>query len=125
MNAYSEDLRRKIANAVERGMFKSEVARLFGVSLSSVQRYARMVREGRPLAPRKAPGKRSKIDERARRLLEADLKERPAATLAQRCWFLERIAGVRVSQSTISRMLKRLSWTCKKDRWARAKETSG
>ncbi len=125
MNAYSEDLRRKIGDAVERGMFKSEVARLFGVSLSSVQRYVRMVREGRPLSPRKAPGKRPKIDERARRLLEADLKERPAATLAQRCWFLERVAGVRVSQSTISRMLKRLSWTCKKDRWARAKGTSG
>jgi site-specific recombinase XerD len=34
MNAYSEDLRRKIADAVEREMFKSEVARLFGVSLS-------------------------------------------------------------------------------------------
>jgi transposase len=125
MNAYSEDLRRKIADAVERGMFKSEVARLFGVSLSSVQRYVRMVREGRSLSPRKAPGKRPKIDERARRLLEADLKERPAATLAQRCWFLERVAGVRVSQSTISRMLKRLSWTCKKGRWVRVKGTSG
>jgi transposase len=54
-NAYSEDLRRKIADAVERGMFKSEeVARLFGVSLSSDQRYVRMVREGRPLSPKKA-----------------------------------------------------------------------
>ncbi len=98
MNAYSEDLRRKITDAVERGMFKREVARLFGVSLSSVQRYVRMVREGRPLSPRKTPGKRLKIDERARRLLEADLKERPAATLAQRCWFLERVTGVRVSK---------------------------
>jgi transposase len=39
MNPYSEDLRRKIIDAVERGMFKREVARLFGVSLSSVQRY--------------------------------------------------------------------------------------
>jgi transposase len=38
MNAYSEDLRRKIIDAVERGMSKREVARLFGVSLSSVQR---------------------------------------------------------------------------------------
>ena len=125
MNAYSEDLRRKIVDAVERGMLKKDVARLFGVSLSSVQRYSRMVREGRPLSPRETPGKRPKIDECARRLLEADLKERPAATLAQRCWFLERVARVRVSQSTISRMLKRLGWTRKKDRWARAKGTSG
>jgi transposase len=32
MNAYSEDLRRKIVEAIERGMGKSEVARSFGVS---------------------------------------------------------------------------------------------
>jgi transposase len=38
MNAFSEDLPRKIIDAVERGMFKREVAHLFGVSLSSVQR---------------------------------------------------------------------------------------
>ena len=42
MIAYSEDLRRKkIADVVERGMLKSEVARLFGVSLSFVQRALR------------------------------------------------------------------------------------
>ena len=81
MNAYSEDLRRKIVDAVERGMLKSEVAHLFGVSLSSVKRYAKMAREGRPLSARKAPGKCPKIDERARRLLKADLEEHPAATL--------------------------------------------
>ena len=85
INAYSEDLRRKITEVVQSGMFTSKVARLFDVSLSSVQRYARMVREGRPLSPSGAPEKRLKIDERGRRLLEADLKERPAATLAQRC----------------------------------------
>jgi transposase len=50
MNAYSEDLRRKIANAVETEMSKNEVARLFGVSLSSVKRYTRMVREGTSLS---------------------------------------------------------------------------
>jgi len=40
MKAYSEDLRRKVVEAVEhRGMGKSEAARTFGVSLSSVKRY--------------------------------------------------------------------------------------
>jgi len=125
MNAYSEDLRQKIVEAVHRGTPKSEVARLLGVSLSSVKRYARLAREGEPLAPRKAPGKRPKIGERARRLLEADLEERPAGTLEERRRFLERVAGVRVSESTVSRMLKRLGWTRKKDRWARANGTSG
>ena len=61
MNAYSEDLRKKkkIVEAMERrGMCKSEVTRLFGVSLSSVKRYARMAREGWPLSPKKSLGKR-------------------------------------------------------------------
>jgi transposase len=39
MNAYSEDLRRKIVEAVERGMPKAEAARAFGVGVSSVKRY--------------------------------------------------------------------------------------
>ena len=47
MKSYSEDLRRKIVVAVEqRGMSKTEVARLFDVSLSSVKRYSRMARQG-------------------------------------------------------------------------------
>lgn len=44
MNAYFEDLREKIVEAVGRGMPKSEVARAFGVSPSSVKRYARAAR---------------------------------------------------------------------------------
>ncbi len=38
MKPYSEDLRRKIVAAVEGGMPKTQAARLFGVSLSSVKR---------------------------------------------------------------------------------------
>ena len=41
MNPYSEDLRKKIVEALRRGMGKSEAARTFSVSLSSVKRYAR------------------------------------------------------------------------------------
>ena len=42
MNAYSQDLREKIVEAVfERGIGKSETVRAFGVSLSSVKRYAK------------------------------------------------------------------------------------
>jgi len=37
MKAYSEDLRQKVVQAIEQhGMSKSQAARLFGVSLSSV-----------------------------------------------------------------------------------------
>ena len=125
MKAYSEDLRKRIVEAVERGMGKSEVARTFGVGLSSVKRYVGMAREGRPLTPKKPPGLRPKIDEQSKRLLEADLQERPAATLPQRREFLKGVAGVRVSDSTISRAIKRLGWSRKKDRWVRANATNG
>jgi hypothetical protein len=68
----SEDLSKKIVEAAGRGMKKSEAAYMFEVSFSSGKRYARMVRDGKALSPRKAPGARQRIDERARKLLEAD-----------------------------------------------------
>src|SRR5829696_5576673 len=124
MNAYSKDLRKKIVEAVERGMPKGEAARLFGVGISSVKRYVATARAGRSLAPKKRPGSEPKLDETARRLLETDLQGRPAATLPQRREFLRRMAGVRVSDSTVSRMLKRMGWSRKKDGWVRQNATS-
>lgn len=53
MNAYSEDLRQKIVQALQRGISKSQAARLFDVSLSSIKRYDRIARRGESLKPRK------------------------------------------------------------------------
>src|SRR3712207_6504330 len=124
MDPYSLDLRKKIVEAKERGMPTAEVAKTFGVGVSTVKRYAKLADEGRSLAPKKRPGSKPKMDEGARRLLEADLEERPAATLSERRAFLRRMAGISVSESTVSRMLRRLGWSRKKDRWERASETS-
>src|SRR3954468_9880833 len=124
MNPYSEDLRKKIIEALRRGMGKSQAARTFCVSLSSVKRYAKMADEGGSLAPKKRPGSQPKTNQDARRLLEADLDQRPAATLSQRRQFLERVCGVRVSDSTVSRLLKRMGFTRKKGLWVRANATS-
>jgi transposase len=101
MKAYSEDLRTKILQAVDGGMPKSEAARTFGVSRSSTKRYAAARREGRPLAPRKHPGSKPKLGHRARKLLEADVEDRPASTLKDRCRFLKEVVGVSVSESTL------------------------
>ena len=68
MKAYSEDLRRKIVDAIGRGMPKAEAARTFGIGISTVKRYATKARRGEPLQPGKAPGKRPKIDERVGKL---------------------------------------------------------
>jgi transposase len=58
MKAYSEDLRRKIVDAIERGMPKAQAARMFGVGVSTVKRYATKAQRGEPLKPGKAPGTR-------------------------------------------------------------------
>src|SRR5215203_7409373 len=93
MRAYSDDLRHKVVKAVQSRrawrMSKAQAARLLDVSLSSVRRYARITREGGSLTPKKSPGRPPKIDKKARKLLEEDVKWRPAATVAQRRRFLE------------------------------------
>jgi transposase len=114
MNAYSEDLRKKIVEALRRGMGKSQAARTFSVSLSSVKRYAKLAEEGRSLAPKKRPGSKPKLNERAIKLLEADLKEHPFITLQQRCEYLRVVASVEVSRSTVCRAIKRMNATRKK-----------
>jgi transposase len=115
MKAYSEDLRRKIVDAVRRGVSKSETASLFGVSLSSVKRFSRMEREGDSLAPKKPPGRPPKGTDATRRLLEADLAERPAASAPERRRYLERMTSESMSDSTVRRLVKRLGHSRKKD----------
>src|ERR687898_502047 len=120
MNAYSEDLREKIVEALRRGMGKSQAARTFSVSLSSVKRYAKRAEEGRSLAPKKRPGSKPKIDERARKLLEEDLKERPFVTLQERCDYLQAVAGLEVSRSVVCRTIKGMETAGERDEWLRA-----
>jgi transposase len=124
MKAYSEDLRKKILQAVDRGMPKSEAAKTFGVSRSSVKRYAAARREGRPLAPKKHPGSKPKLDQRARKILEVDVEERPQITLIERCRFLEEIVGVSVSESTLSRLLRKMGFGPKDGAWVHRRGTS-
>jgi transposase len=95
-------------------MGNSQAARTVSVSLSSVKRYAKLAEEGRSLAPKKRPGSKPKIDERSRKLLQADLKERPFITLQERCEYLRAVASVEVSRSTVCRAIKRMNATRKK-----------
>jgi transposase len=125
MKAYSEDLRRKIVDAMEsRGMPKAEAAKTFGVGISTVKRYAAKAQRGEPLQPGTAPGRSPKMDEKVSKLLEEDLKERPFATLRERCDYVEAISGVSVSRSTMCRAIARIGLTRKKGDKAPASETS-
>jgi transposase len=114
MNGYSEDLRRRVVSAVERGMSKSQAARTFSVNLSSVKRYVNKAKRGESLAPKKSPGSAPKLDEKASKLLEDDLQERPYLTLQDRCKYIEVMTGLSVSRSTMCRAIARIGSTRKK-----------
>jgi transposase len=82
MKAYSEDLRKKVVEALEQhGISKSEAARLFGISLSSVKRYTKLADRGESLTPRKGGGRPPIADDATRKLLEEDIRTRPSATV--------------------------------------------
>ncbi len=114
MNGYSEDLRQRIVSTVERGTSKSQVARTFSVSLSSVKRYVNKAQRGESLAPKKSPGSAPKLDEKARKLLDDDLTERPFASLQDRCDYIETVTGLSVSRSTMCRAIAQIGSTRKK-----------
>jgi|SRR5215203_1708814 len=114
MSGYSEDLRRRVVSAVEGGMSKAQAARTFSVSLSSVKRYVGKAERGESLAPKKRPGSAPKLDEKARRLLAADLEERPYLTLQERRDYIEAMTELAVSRSTMCRAIARIGSTRKK-----------
>jgi transposase len=94
MSGYSEDLRQRIVSSVDIGISKAQAARTFSVSLTSVKRYADKASRGESLAPKKSPGSAPKLDDKAKKLLEEDLKERPFATLRERCDYIEVMTGL-------------------------------
>ena len=95
-------------------MSKAQAARTFSVSLSSVKRYINKSHRGESLAPKKSPGSAPKLDEKAAKLLEDDLHQRPFVTLQDRCEYIEVITGLSVSRSTMCRAIARIGSTRKK-----------
>ena len=97
-------------------MPKAEAGRTIGIGISTVKRYVGKAHKGEDLAPSRTPGKRRRLDEGAMRLLESDLKERPAPTLSQRRTFLERVDDLPSDQEAWMKP--------KKDRWVPQNERS-
>jgi transposase len=126
MNAYSEDLRQKVVQAVQqRGISKSQAARPFDVSLSSFKRYTRLAGREESLAPKKGGGRPPKADQTTKRLLEEDLRTRPAAAVSERRRFLESFAGKSLSESTLRRLHKRMGFSRKKGLWGHWNAANG
>jgi transposase len=116
MKPYSEDLRWRVVAAVDGGMPRAEVARVFQISLPSLKRWLRRRRETGTLAPTPVPGPPARKGAVLQELLPARLAAHPDATLADHCgWFFE-ARREPVSTATMSRAIARLGWTRKKSR---------
>lgn len=126
MNAYSKDLRLKVLAAVERGIPRREVSELLGISLATISRYVKLKASGAEIAPRPSPGRKAKIfeDPAHKRALWEQLEVQDTATLEEHCQMFERQRGLSVSVATMSRAVRKLGWTFKKDRWLPPRETN-
>lgn len=117
MQALSPDLRSRIVAAVDAGTPKAEVARRFAVSLSSVKRYVALRHQRGSLLPLPRPSRTPTIRPADEEALWAQLVAQPTAILAEHCRLWEQSHGVRPGLSTMSRAIRKLGWTRKKDRW--------
>jgi len=117
MKTYSQDLREKLLAAVDRGMPRKEAVGVFGVSPATLKRWLRRRRETGSAAPKSRPGMRPRIGASTgeRLALWRQLEAHPEATLEEHRELWERQHSVRVSVSTVSRAIRRLGWTYKKD----------
>ncbi len=116
MKPYSEDLRRVVVAAVERGMKRAEVVETFAVSLPTVKRWLKQRRETGELAPKAIPGPPAIKRDALLEALPVRLAEQADATLEEHCSWWHEQSGVEVSTATMSRAITALEWTRKKRR---------
>ena len=111
----SDDLRRRVAAAVDDGMSRREAARRFGIAPSTAIKWVWAWRLTGSYRPRAQGGDRrsQRIEARAETVL-ALLEETPDMTLAEIAAHLESEHGLRVSQSTVWRFFLRRGITFKK-----------
>ena len=117
MKAYSEDLRLRAVAAVDAGMPRADVARLFRVAMPTIKRWLKRRRETGSLSVLPRPGAPSVKMAALRAGLLPQLAAHPDATLAEHCRLWDHAHGMVVSPSTISRVITRdLGWTREKSR---------
>src|SRR5262245_28924545 len=117
MKAYSEDLRKRIVQAVAGGMPKAEAARTFQVALSTVKQYVARLEWTGSLAAGKGTGRPRTVVPAQHAALEAQLRAHRNATVAEHAarWAAEQHTPVGVD--ALRRAIRRLGWRFKKRRW--------
>lgn len=119
MKAYSQDLRKRIVQAVETNPThnQSQVARTFQVSRSTVRRLLKLEAKDPDLKARTSPGRRPKLAAQDYGAVIALLEAQNDLTLQDLCQHWSQHHDQSLSVATVSRLLKRLGWTRKKRLW--------
>src|SRR5262249_18719159 len=113
MRAYSLDLRERIIKSWQQGQGKSAIARLFMVSLSTVKRYIKRFQVLGHVRPTVQGHRPSKLTKRFRKRLARQVEDHADFTLAQHAALWQRREKMPVSESTLSRVIRRLGFTLK------------
>ncbi len=116
MKAYSKDLRLKVLDAVDRGMARKEVARIFGISVPSIKRWLKRRGETGDVSTTPRLGPAAKKGALVEGWLPTQLENNPDLTLAEHCEMFEEDESVKVSTATMSRRISGLpgGWPLKK-----------
>jgi transposase len=106
-----------VLDAVDRGMPRAEVARIFGISLPSIKRWLKRRRETGEVGAKVPPGPAAIKGAMLKDWLPAHLQSNPDLTLEEHCEAFEEECGVKVSTATMSRQISSLpggGWPIKK-----------
>jgi transposase len=106
-----------VVRAAEEGRPREEIVQLFGVSRTTIKRYAKQHRETGNLAPKPIPGRPATKGDALRSDLWSQLEANREATLEEHCHIWQVTHGQQVSAATMGCAIKNLGWTRKKRRW--------
>jgi transposase len=115
MKAYSLDFRQKLVDTYQNELISQrQLAKRFGVALSVVTRLLKQYYETGQLAPKQRPGRPKALKAEQVQVVQELVTTQPDLTLGELCQALQAREGVRVSKSTLCRVMKQLELTRKK-----------
>lgn len=124
-SSYSQDLRDRVIDAVEReGMSRRAAARRFGVSESVAIKWFQRYRDEGARTPVGTGGHRPSALKPHRAFLQTVMAEQPDITLASLSRRLLAERAVKADTSMLSRFFRREGITFKKRRWSPASRTA-
>jgi|SRR4051794_25066614 transposase len=113
--AYSDDLRERVARSMLSGRSARETARLFGVSVASVVKWAQRLRETGSAAARPRGGRRPRILAGEQAWLLSRLAEQPDLTVRGLAAELKERGYRTVSPNTVWSLLRNAGFSFKKN----------